>query len=82
MGRVLRANSDSDSNSIRTLNPIQSGHQFLGKSDSDSDLEPDYSSLCLRACPSAYFSASHFFAIISRPIFLLIIFVPVVKGGN
>src|SRR5439155_27302094 len=38
---VLRGKSDSDSNSFRTLIPIQIGHRFRGKSDSDSDLNSD-----------------------------------------
>jgi len=38
---VFRANSDSDSNSIRTLIPIHFGQRFRSKSDSDSDLNSD-----------------------------------------
>jgi hypothetical protein len=38
---VFRANSDSDSNLIRTLIPIHFGQRFRSKSDSDSDLNSD-----------------------------------------
>jgi len=38
---VLRGKPDTDSDSFRTLNPIQIGHRFRSKSDSDSDLKSD-----------------------------------------
>ena len=38
---VLRGKSDSDSNSFRTVMPMEIGHRFRGKSDSDSDLKSD-----------------------------------------
>ena len=48
---VFRAKSDSDSNLIRTLNPIHFGQGFRSKSDTDSDLNSDTFSGVPERCP-------------------------------